>query len=335
MEECISTLEGTKYGLAFSSGMAAISAITSLLKKDENILLCNEVYGGTYKLFKTLLPRYGISTIDVDATRPKEIAESITGASRMIWLETPTNPLMTVLDITAIAKISRAHGLILVVDNTLASPYLQRPVASGADIVVEGTKYLAGHGDIIGGALATSDEALYRHLKFVQNKAGAVPSPFDCYLTLRGARTLHLRMERHSQNATEIAEMLERDSRVNEVNYPFLSTFAYSSTARSQMRLGGGNLSFRINGGFENARRFIKSLKLFELGVSLGSVSSLVSHPASMTHRSLPGDEKTKLKITDDLIRMSVGIENIGDLTEDIRGALDAAFEIDVAVPQQ
>lgn len=335
LERCIAVLERTKFGLAFSSGMAAISAISSLLGKDSEILLCNDVYGGTYKLFKEHLPKYGIVTTDVDATRPDELEDKITDRSKMIWLESPTNPLLKVIDIKAIAKIAQSKGVLLIVDNTLASPYLQNPVLLGADIVVHSTKYISGHGDSIGGVLATSNEDLYSKLKFMQNKAGGILSPFDCYLTLRGVRTLHLRMERHSENATAIADFLAKDSRIREVSYPFLPSSSSLTIAKSQMRSGGGILSFRINGSFEIAQRFLRSLKIFKLGVGLGSVSSLACHPSSMTHRSLPSTEKQRLRITDDLIRMSVGVENADDLIQDVSQALDSAFGIEVMLANE
>jgi cystathionine beta-lyase/cystathionine gamma-synthase len=323
LENSLAALEKAEYGLAFSSGMAAISAITTLLKKDENILVCNDLYGGTYRLFTKVLSNYGISHTQADATLPESLEDKISDQTRMIWLETPTNPLMTVLDIKRIAVVAKRHNQLLVVDNTFASPYVQNPISMGASVVVHSTtKYISGHGDVIGGGLATSDNEIYKRLKFIQNAVGSVPSPFDCFLTLRGIQTLHLRMKTHADNARAIAEFLENHKKVKSVFYPTLSSFPYSEIARRQMRSGGGMLSFRIKGGFRSAEKFVKSLRFFSLAESLGGVESLVEVPARMTHTSIPEDERRRLGIHDDLVRLSVGIEDKSDLLEDIRNAL-------------
>ena len=245
----------------------------------------------------------------------------------MVWLESPTNPLMVVLDIRSIARIAKENRLLLAVDNTFASPYIQNPLKMGASIALHSTtKYVSGHSDVIGGALAVSDEDLYERLKFLQNAMGAVPSPFDCYLVLRGIRTLHLRMEQHSRNAQAIAEMLEGSGRGTDVYYPFLKSSPSYGLARKQMSLGGGMLSFRIRGGYRAAGRFLESLRIFALAESLGGVESLAEHPARMTHSSLPRAERARMGITDDLIRLSVGVEDPQDLLQDVKQALDSAF---------
>jgi cystathionine beta-lyase/cystathionine gamma-synthase len=326
LERAVASLEQGDHGLAFSSGLAAEACVASLLKQGDHLLLCNDVYGGTFRLFDKVFSNFGIGFTRVDATEPDSLADAIRPNTRMIWLESPTNPLMVVLDIRAVCKIATDHGLIAAVDNTFASPFLQNPLALGASVVIHSTtKYLAGHSDLVGGALATSDRKLYERMKFTQNATGAVPSPFDCFLALRGIRTLHLRMERHSTNAMAIAELLQRHELVRAVNYPFLPSSPTYPLAKRQMALGGGMLSFRIKGGYRAASRFLSSLKIFTLAESLGGVESLAEHPARMTHSSFPPEERRKMGITDDLIRLSVGIEDIGDLADDIRSALKSA----------
>lgn len=327
LERCVASLEHAKYALAFSSGMAAINSVASILAKDEDVVYCNDVYGGTYRLFSRVLPNYGITMTRADATKEGDIETRIRKNTRMIWLETPTNPLMIVFDISHISKIAKENNLLLVVDNTFASPYLQNPLDLGADIVVHSTtKYIGGHSDLLGGAIATSREDLYEKLRFLQYAVGAVPSPFDCYLCLRGARTLHLRMDRHSENAAAVSKMLEKTKEVKSVNYPFLESSAYHDIARKQMKLGGGMLSFRIAGGMAEAKKFLESLKIFTLAKSLGGVESLVEHPASMTHAALPKEEREKTGITDDLIRLSVGVEDKLDLINDLSQAFKETF---------
>jgi cystathionine beta-lyase/cystathionine gamma-synthase len=326
LEKAIATLEQGRHGLAFSSGLAAITTVASLLKKGDHILICNDVYGGTFRLFNQVFSNFGITFARVDATDPSAIDEKVNGRTRMVWLESPTNPLMTVLDIRSVAKVARARSLILAVDNTFASPYIQNPLKLGATISIHSTtKYVSGHSDLIGGALAVSDEELYGRLKFLQNAMGAVPSPFDCYLTLRGIRTLHLRMAQHSSNALAIAELLEASNKVARVYYPFLESSPTYRLARRQMLQGGGMLSFTTKGGYKPAKRFLESLKIFSLAESLGGVESLAEHPARMTHSSLPEKERKKMGIGDDLVRLSVGVEDREDLLEDVERALGAA----------
>lgn len=326
LERAVASLEGAKYGLAFSSGMAAISNVAGLLKKGDHVVICNDVYGGTHRLFNKIMRNYGITFSMVDATKEEQFeAELRKERARMVWFESPTNPLMLVLDIKRIARAARNHGLISVVDSTFASPYLQQPLRLGATIVVHSTtKYISGHSDLIGGVLATSDRSLYQRLKFLQNAVGAVPSPFDCYLTLRGIRTLPLRMGQHSKNALAVARLLQNSRKVRSVYYPFLRGSPYYKEARRQMKMGGGMLSFRLRRGFRSAQKFLRALKVFTLAESLGGVESLADHPARMTHSSLPDEERLALGITDDLIRLSVGIEDKADLLDDIRNALGA-----------
>ncbi|MGA2198648.1 MAG: PLP-dependent aspartate aminotransferase family protein [Nitrososphaerales archaeon] len=327
LERAVAELEHGKHGLAFSSGLGAITTVGSLLKKGDHVLICNDVYGGTFRVFDKVFSNYGITFSRVDARDPGSLAKAALSSTRMIWLESPTNPLMVILDIRSIAKFARERGLILAVDNTFASPYLQNPLKLGATIAVHSTtKYMSGHSDMIGGALAVSDDDIYSRLKFLQNAMGAVPSPFDCYLALRGLRTLHLRMEQHSKNAQMIAEMLQESGRATDVYYPFLRSSPDYKLAKKQMSLGGGMLSFRIRGGYKAAARFLESLRIFVLAESLGGVESLAEHPARMTHSSLPKDERERMGITDDLIRLSVGIEDPLDLVEDVKQALDYAF---------
>jgi cystathionine beta-lyase/cystathionine gamma-synthase len=326
LERAIAVLEQGKHGLAFSSGLAAITTVASTLKKGDHVLMCNDVYGGTFRLFDKVFSNFGITFSRVDATQPSAVGEKANRRTKMVWLESPTNPLMAILDIRAISKMAKAHGLILAVDNTFASPYLQNPLKLGATVAVHSTtKYVSGHSDLIGGALAVSDEELYERLKFLQNAMGAVPSPFDCYLTLRGIRTLHLRMAAHSSNALAVAELLEKSDKVRSVYYPFLKSSPTYKLATRQMSLGGGMLSFTTKGGYKSAKRFLESLKLFSLAESLGGVESLAEHPARMTHSSLPEKERRKMGISDDLVRLSVGVEDRDDLLEDVERALRAA----------
>lgn len=328
LERAIAGLEGGKHGLAFASGLAAESAVGSLLRAGDHLVICNDVYGGTYRLFDQVFRNFGISFDRVDARDPEGLERAINRRTRMIWMESPTNPLMLVLDIRRVARVARRHRLALVVDNTFATPCLQNPLRLGATIVLHSTtKYIGGHSDLVGGALVTSSGALYERLKFVQNAMGAVPGPFDCYLALRGMRTIHLRMERHSRNAAAVADALSREKgRVKEVYYPFLRQSPNYGVARRQMSSGGGMVAFRIRGGYKAASKFLESLRLFTLGESLGGVESLAEHPSRMTHASLPAGERRALGITDELIRLSVGVEDTKDLVEDVTDALRSAL---------
>lgn len=327
LERAIADLEGGKFGLAFSSGLAAETAVAGLLHEGDRVLICNDVYGGTFRLFNQVFSNFGISFDRADARDPESLERAIKPSTRMIWMESPTNPLMLVLDIRLVAKVARRHGIVLAVDNTFASPCLQNPLKLGATVVVHSTtKYIGGHSDLVGGAMVTSDGDIYEKTKFMQNATGGVPGPFDCYLALRGLRTIHLRMRRHSENAAAVVEALSGDpARVAEVRYPFLRGSPYHDIARRQMSAGGGMVAFRIRGGYAAASRFLESLKVFTLGESLGGVESLAEHPSRMTHASIPASERKKLGITDDLIRLSVGVEDTDDVVDDVRAALRAA----------
>lgn len=328
LERAVADLEGGKFGLAFASGLAGETAVAGLLQKGDHMIICNDVYGGTFRLFNQVFRNFGVSFDRVDARDPDNLERAIKPNTKMVWMESPTNPLMLVLDIRAIARVAKRHGLTLTVDNTFASPCLQNPLKLGATIVVHSTtKYIGGHSDLVGGAVVTSSREHYEKLKFLQNATGSVPGPFDCYLALRGIRTLHLRMQRHSKNAAAVADALSKDSgRVKAVYYPFLRQSPTYGLARRQMSAGGGMIAFRTKGGYAAASKFLESLKVFTLGESLGGVESLAEHPSRMTHASVPPEERKKLGITDDLIRLSVGVEATDDLVEDVKGALRAAL---------
>lgn len=321
LEQCLASLEGGDYGLAFASGMGAITTLMFLLKSGDRVVACDDVYGGTYRLFRRVLDSYGleftfVDMIDLDAT-----ARALRPNTKMLWLETPTNPMLKVVDIAALAALSKAHSALTVVDNTFASPYLQQPLALGADVVVHSTtKYLGGHSDVVGGAVITSNAQVFERLKFLQNAAGAVPGPFDCWLTLRGTKTLSLRMERHSENALQIAGFLESHPRVERVIYPGLESHPQYELARKQMSAFGGMVSFIPKGGTDVARKIARATRLFTLGESLGGVESLIEVPAAMTHLSAQG---SPLEVDPALIRLSVGIEHVEDLLADLAQALE------------
>jgi len=328
LERAVADLEGGKFGLAFASGLAAETAVAGLLRNGDHVIICNDVYGGTFRLFNQVFRNFGVSFDTVDARDPENLERAIKPNTKMVWMESPTNPLMLVLDIREVAMVARAHHLTLTVDNTFASPCLQNPLKLGASIVVHSTtKYIGGHSDLVGGAVVTSNQALYEKVKFLQNATGSVPGPFDCYLALRGLRTIHLRMQRHSKNAAAVAEALSKDTgRVREVYYPFLTRSPSYKVAKRQMSAGGGMVAFRIRGGYRAASKFLESLKVFTLGESLGGVESLAEHPSRMTHSSVPPEERRRLGITDDLIRLSVGVEDTSDLVEDVKRALRASL---------
>ena len=330
LERAVADLEGGEFGLAFSSGLAAETAVAGLLGHGDHVLICNDVYGGTFRLFNQVFSNFGVAFDRVDARDPESLERAVKPRTKMVWMESPTNPLMLVLDIRKVAKFARSRGLTLAVDNTFASPCLQNPLKLGATVVVHSTtKYIGGHSDLVGGAVVTSDRGVYDKVKFLQNATGGVPGPFDCYLALRGLRTIHLRMRRHSENASAIVEVLSKDrARVAEVRYPFLKGSENYRVARRQMSAGGGMLAFRVKGGYPAASRFLESLKVFTMGESLGGVESLAEHPARMTHASIPEAERRRLGITDDLIRLSVGVEDPDDLVEDVRAALKAAVPV-------
>lgn len=323
LEQCIASLENGAYGLAFASGMAAITTVAYLLSPGDHIVAPDDVYGGTFRLFTRVLQRYGLRASFVDMTDLARVEGAMEPATRMVVLESPTNPYLKILDIQAIAALAHRRKAAVVVDNTFASPYFQQPLALGADIVVHSTtKYLGGHSDIVGGTVVTSQNEAYETLKFHQNAVGAVPGPFDCWLVSRGIKTLAVRMERHAANAMILAQFLQTHPAVAQVYYPGLPAHPGHTLARQQMSGFGGMLSCVIRGGAEAARRVASATKVFTLAESLGGVESLIDHPASMTHASLAG---SPLQVDSGLLRLSVGLEHVLDLQEDLAQALQAA----------
>ncbi|MGY1410435.1 cystathionine gamma-synthase [Luteimonas sp. A611] len=324
-ERCVAGLEGGTRGFAFASGMAATATILELLDSGDHVLAMDDLYGGSFRLFERVRRRSaGLDFSFVDMTDPAVFEAALTSKTKMVWIETPTNPLLKIVDIAAIAQIARRHGALVVVDNTFASPILQRPLEHGADIVMHSaTKYLNGHSDMVGGMVVVGDDAdLADRMAFLQNSAGAVQGPFDSFLALRGLKTLHLRMKAHCENAHAIAEFLQAHDAVQDVIYPGLTSHPQHALAKRQMDDFGGMLSFRIKGGFDAAKRFCERTQLFTLAESLGGVESLVNHPAVMTHASVPQETRARLGIGDDLVRLSVGVEHLRDLCADLAHAL-------------
>ena len=325
LEEQLAALEDAKHCSAFASGMAATAATLNLLSAGDHVVVTDDLYGGTYRLFARVLARYGLEFTYVDMTDPKNVQQAIRANTKMLWLETPTNPLLKLIDIAAVASLKRP-GQIVAVDNTFATPYLQSPLALGADVVVHSTtKYLGGHSDAIGGATMTNDDEIATTIKFHQNAVGGVPGPMDAYLVMRGAKTLAIRMREHERNARAVAEFLAGSSDVERVNYPGLPQHPQHDLAKRQMRGFGGMVSFTVRGGAERAHDFVRSMKLFSLAESLGGVESLVSIPAKMTHGSIPKEDRDRRGVTDGLIRLSIGIEDPDDLIEDLKDALRAS----------
>lgn len=322
LEKNIAALEEGKHGLAYSSGLASIDNIINLLKKGDHVISCDDVYGGTFRLFERVKKKFGLEFDWIDMTNIENLKKAIKKNTKLIWIETPTNPLLKLIDIKAVVEAAKQYGILTVVDNTFMSPYFQKPLLLGADIVVHSTtKYLNGHSDVIGGALVTSDGKFFEELKFLQNAIGAVPSPFDCWLVLRGIKTLHLRMKQHEKNAKKIAEYLSNHPKVKKVVYPGLESHPQHELAKKQMSGFGGMVSFEIKGNLEDAKNFLKKTKIFSLAESLGGVESLIEHPAIMTHASLPKDVRERLGISDSLIRLSAGIEDVDDLIDDLESA--------------
>jgi len=324
-ERCVTALEGGSRGFAFASGLAATSTLLELLDSGDHVIAMDDLYGGSYRLFERVRKRSAALDFSfVDLTDPAAFEAAITPKTRLVWIETPTNPLLKIVDIGAIAAIAKKHGLLVAVDNTFASPILQRPLEHGADIVMHSaTKYLNGHSDMVGGMLVVGDNAeLGEQLAFLQNSVGAVQGPFDSFLALRGLKTLHLRMKAHCDNALALAQWLQGHDAVAEVIYPGLAAHRHHALAARQMDGFGGMLSIRLVGGFEAAKRFCERLELFTLAESLGGVESLVNHPAVMTHASIPPARRAQLGIGDELVRLSVGIEALEDLRRDLAHAL-------------
>lgn len=325
LEDCLAALEGGTHGLAFASGLAATDTVLRLLDAGAHVLAGNDVYGGTFRLFDKVLRRFSLDFTFADTTDPESVADALTPSTRLVWLETPTNPLLRVTDIRAIAEIVHAHPNrpLLAVDNTFATPYLQRPLELGADIVVHSmTKYLGGHSDVVGGAVIVKDKGLAEKLYFLQNAVGAILGPMDAFLILRGIKTLSLRMDRHAENAAVIVEFLESHKAVEKVIYPFHDSHPQVQVAKRQMKNGGGMISFLVKGGREAAVKLVEAARLFTLAESLGGVESLIEVPAAMTHLSVAGSQ---LDVNPALVRLSVGIENVEDLIGDLKQALDAA----------
>ena len=322
LEANVAALEKGKYGIAFSSGLAATHALMSLVKSGDHIIVSNNVYGGTYRLYELNMKDYGIDFSWVDTTDVKNIESAIKPNTKMVFVETPTNPMLNLTDLESTAKICKKNNLISIVDNTFMSPYFQNPLAFGCDIVLHSqTKYINGHSDVIGGILVTSDDKIYSRLRYIQNAVGSVPSPFDCWLILRSTKTLAVRMERHNYNAQQFANYLMNSRIAKKVYYPGLINHPQHELAKRQMRGFGGMISADF-GNIETAKKVLNNVKIFTLGESLGGVESLISHPATMTHGSVPKEEREKMGLTDSLVRFSVGLEDIEDLIQDVENAL-------------
>lgn len=324
LEAAYAEIENGKFGLAFSSGVAATDAVIKLLEPGNEVIAANDMYGGTYRLFSKVFEKFGIKFHYVNMQNAENIRQYINENTKLIWTETPTNPLMNISDIAAIAAISKQHKLLLCVDNTFASPYLQNPLDLGADIVMHSaTKYLGGHSDVIQGCLIMNDQSLRDQLYFIQKSCGAVPGPLDCFLVLRGIKTLHVRMERHCENGRKIAHFLRNHPKVGRVYWCGFEDHPNYDIARKQMRDFGGMMSFELkNDSVDEAKRVLSSTKIFALAESLGGVESLINHPASMTHASIPREERIKNGLSDSLIRLSVGIEDAEDLVDDLNQAI-------------
>lgn len=321
LQVALANLEGAQFGYAFASGLAAEDTVLRSLRAGDHIVLGNDAYGGTFRLISQVLTRSGITWSAADLTDPSALDDNWNAATKIVWMETPTNPLLTVFDIAAIAEVTHNRGSKLVVDNTFASPYLQQPLALGADLVIHSTtKYIGGHSDVVGGFAATNDEEWATDIKYLQNAVGAVPAPMDCFLTLRGLKTLGVRMDRHVSNAQQIVEMLLAHPAVSHVLYPGLESHPGASIAATQMRAPGGMISFRVHAGLEGAKSVTMQTRLFTLAESLGGIESLIEHPGIMTHASAAG---SPLEVPDDLVRLSVGIETGDDLVADLNDALD------------
>ena len=323
LQNSFASLENAKYGVAFSSGLAAIDAIIKLLSPGDEVISTNDLYGGTFRLFTKVFEKYGVKFHFTSLHNVSDVESLINENTKVIWAETPTNPMINIFDIEALSIISKAKNLLLVVDNTFASPYLQNPITLGADIVMHSaTKYLAGHSDVVLGALMLNDDEIAEKLYFIQNASGAVPGPQDCFLTLRGIKTLHVRMQRHCENAHKVANFLNNHEMVEKVYWPGLDSHKNHDVAKKQMSGFGGMLSFRIKDfNKEQTIKFLEKLHLFTLAESLGGVESLCGHPATMTHASIPAKEREKSGVTDSLIRLSVGIEDVDDLIDDLKNA--------------
>ena len=324
LEKSLASIEAGKFGFAFGSGLAAMDAVLKLLKPGDEIISTDDLYGGSYRLFTKIFEDFGLKFHFVGMDNSQKIEKFINSKTKLLWVETPTNPMMNIIDIKSITTLAKAHGIMVAVDNTFASPYLQQPLTLGADIVMHSaTKYLAGHSDVVLGSLVVKDEELAERIGFIQNASGAICGPMDSFLTLRGIKTLHVRMQRHCENAAAIAHFLKKHSKIEKVYWPGFEEHPNHGVAKAQMNDYGGMLSFVTRGGDYNAAiKIIESLKLFTLAESLGGVESLAGHPASMTHASIPKELREKSGVVDSLIRLSVGIEDVRDLIEDLKQAI-------------
>ncbi len=324
LQKSLAALENGRYGICYASGLAAMDAIVKMLKSGDEVIGTNDLYGGSYRLLTKCYGQFGIKSHFIDLTDPKKLEGYINKNTKLLWIETPTNPMLGIVDIKAICEIAKKHKILTVVDNTFASPYLQQPLDLGADIVMHScTKYLGGHSDVVMGAVITRSKRIADKLYFIQNATGAVPGPQDCFLMLRGIKTLHLRVQRSSENAKAIAEFLLKEKKVSKVYYPGFKTHPNHKIAKKQMSHFGGMVSFDLKANtFAAAKKVLKGTKLFALAESLGGVESLIGHPASMTHASIPKEDRLKVGLTDSLIRLSVGIEDIEDLKADLAKAL-------------
>jgi len=328
LEDNLASLEGGAHGRAFASGMAAINTVLNLLSSGDHVVVGRDVYGGTHRLFTDVYEDYDLEFSFVDATDPEAVAEAITRKTELVWIETPTNPLLQIVDIERVAGLAHDGDALLAVDNTFVTPYLQRPLESGADVVAHSlTKYLGGHSDVVGGALVTDDAELDERLGFYQNSVGATPDPFACFLVLRGTKTLPVRMDRHSENARTLATWLDDHPAIETVHYPGLGTHPDHDVATAQMDDFGGMLSVELDAPLEAVRSFVSETEVFTLAESLGGVESLIEHPATMTHGAVPAEERRETGITDGLVRLSVGLESIGDLRADLADTLENTID--------
>jgi len=324
LEKNLAALENGKYTVSFSSGMAAISALMNLINPNEHVIVSDDVYGGTYRLFEQVLRKYEFDFTYVDSTNENNVKEAIKDNTKMVWIESPTNPLLKISDIKKIAKITKKHNILLVVDSTFMTPYFFRPLELGADIVIQSTtKYISGHNNIIGGAIITSIKEVYEKMKFIQKAVGAVSSPFDCWLTLLGIKTLAIRMEKHNSNGIRVAEFLSSNKKIRRVIYPGLKSHPGHKIAKDQMTGFGGMISFELNGGIETGIKLMNNVRLCSLAESLGATETMITHPTSMTHSDIPRDVRLKIGITDSLVRLSVGLEHVNDIIDDLKQALN------------
>ncbi len=324
LENNLASIEGGRFGICFSSGMSAVDSVLKLLKAGDHVVCSDDVYGGVSRHFNNILVKYGLTFTYVDSSSPEKVENAITSETKLLWIETPTNPLLKVTDLDAISKIAKKHGVMFGVDSTFATPVFIRPLEYGADIVMHSTtKYISGHNQIIGGIIITNNEAVHEKMRYVQKTIGAVPSPFDCWLTLIGVKTLHLRMERHESNAQTVAEFLEAHSKVEKITYPGLPSHPQYDIAKEQMDGFSGMISFELRGGIPSGKSLMNSVELCSLAESLGAVETMITHPATMTHVDVPIEERHARGLSDGLVRISVGIEDVDDIIADLDQALD------------